>query len=92
MVNRKRIREFWQFRHFGKSYPSKRPGLYFGNCSAIGFDNWAFIPDKEVIEIRDWLSRYINIYHLKSVSPRIPDMKAKSRSIMRGLEKLEAGQ
>lgn len=92
-VNRKMIRQLYQFRHFGEQYNNRRgPGLYFGNCGSINKDNWSFIPPKEVVEIRDWLSRYINQYQLKSVSPLIPDMKAKSRSIIRGLEKMEAEQ
>lgn len=90
MVNRKRIKGLWQFRHFGKFYKMKKEGLHFGNTSGLAINNWEYISDKEVIEIRDWLSRYINTFHLKSVSPRIPDMKAKSRSIIHGLEKLEA--
>ena len=90
MINRKMIKGMWQFRHFGPQYKNKKTGLHFGNCGSINPNNWHHMTDKQVIEVRDWLSRYINTYHLKSVSPLIPDMKAKSRSIIRGLEKMEA--
>lgn len=92
MVNRITIRGGFQFRHFGKQYfPENKTGLYFGSIweRRKDFDR---LGEKEVIELRDWLTRYINTYYLKSVPPSIPDMRAKSRSIIRQLDQLEAGK
>lgn len=89
-VNRRKIKEMWQFRHFGPSYKTKKPGLYFGNCGSISKDAWSRISEKDVVEIRDWLSRYINEHQLKNPHPLAPEMRVKARAIIRGLEKIEA--
>lgn len=90
MTHRKRLRGVYEFRHFGENYKPEKPGLYLNNFMAI--KDRHFIPDKEVVEIRDWLTRYINDHLLKTTSPNIVDMKTKSRAILKGLEKLEAQQ
>lgn len=91
MINRKKIKGGFYFRHFGESYSPKKPGLYF--CYILDtFKDHKRINDKDIVELRDWLSRYINTYHLKTISPLGPEMKAKARSIIKGIEALEASQ
>lgn len=87
-VNRKKMRHGFYFRHFGEQYNIK-PGLYFDNTTWDRSHKFR-LSNREIIELRDWLSRYINEQILKTIPASIPEMKANARSIERGLQKLES--
>lgn len=87
-VNRIRIRDGFLLRHFGKQYNVKKVGLYLDHRSWPSGEK-VYISPSEAIQLRDWLSRYIAQQILKTVPANIPEMKTKTRSVLRGLEKLE---
>lgn len=88
MIKRRKIRHGYEFRHFGDNY-EKKPGLYFTNKFWNPSEGYR-LSEIEIVEIRDWLTRYINEYHLQTIPPVVTEMKAKARSIIRGLEQMEA--
>lgn len=89
MVIRHKLKHGFYFRYFGENYNVKKPGLFFLNHFWKAGEK---IPlrDKEIIELRDWLSRYINERILKTVPASIPEMRSSARAIEKGLKKLEA--
>lgn len=59
-MKRKKIRHGYEFKLMRKTKGAhlKRPQVHFGNT--FDCDNYQSLSDTDVVEIRDWLSRYIN--------------------------------
>jgi predicted translin family RNA/ssDNA-binding protein len=89
MVNRKRIKGGFYFRHFGKNYKSKKPGLYLCNLWEK-IDKSDRISDKKILEITEWLNRYCNQFIHKAATTSFEETRSKARAVVRAVEILEA--
>lgn len=84
----KHIRFGYRFRHYGEQY-GKKPGLYFENIMGPS-GNGRRLSDNDIVDIRDWLSRYINRYIHKKPTNLTVEARAHSRSVLRLLDEIEA--
>lgn len=74
---------------FRAARPFQKSGLYFEYILDHPKDGYR-INDKDVVEIRDFLSRYIN-YHIKQIDTELTkDIRAKARAIERAANKIES--
>lgn len=89
MTSRK-LRDGYQFRHFSAAY-GKKPGLYFNNVMGKS-GNGRLLNPKEIVEIRDWLSRYINQYINQKPRHLEVEARAHARAILRTVDELEANK
>lgn len=82
----KKIKAGFRFRVPRKD---EKQGLYFDNIMWDSMDRYK-ISDINAIEIRDWLSRYINKYIYKSDTNLTVESKAHARAIIRNQDKIES--
>lgn len=89
-VNRFTFKGGYQFRHYGTQY-QKVPGLFFSNIMWSHKDKIR-LRDKQILELHEWLSRYINTYIHKTPDELTASSRAHARAIIRNVNKIEASQ
>jgi len=65
------------------------PGLYIEYIFGIRKDRIGPIQPRDVVELRDWLNIYIKERITKDKNPAIGEMIAATRSVEKGLRKLD---
>lgn len=89
---RKRIRHGYEFRLMYKKKGAhlKRPQIHFGFIFR-GNKEYQSLSDTDVVEIRDWLSRYINTHTLKtSKSELCKTSRSLLNQTLKNINKLES--
>lgn len=89
---RKKIAHTFEFRLMKKKKGAhlKRPQVHFGDCFDKPSDYWS-LSDTRAIELRDWLSQYINRYIEKKPAAEIlQQTRINANLILKNANKLES--
>ncbi len=84
----RKLRDGYRFRHYSANY-GKKPGLYFENIMSPS-GSGRRLHEKEIVEIRDWLSRYINKHITQKPRQLEVEARAHARAILRAVDEIEA--